>query len=97
MKTFQLSKKDLEFMTPVDANLQALNVALQVYVINNIYPRLALQKDAKSRYDIAKGELYVFEEKDLTPTQPPKEVAKEEPKADTEAVKPEVSEPKPVN
>lgn len=73
MKTFQLSKKDLEFLTPVDANMQALNVALQVYIINNVYPRLSLSKDTKSRYDITKGELYVFEEKDLAPVASPKE------------------------
>jgi len=94
MKTFQLSKKDLEFLTPVDANMQALNIALQVYIINNVYPRLSLTKETKSRYDITKGELYVYEEKDLAPVAPPSaETAKAPEKVAVKADAP-VEEPK---
>lgn len=90
----------MEFLIPVDANMQALNIALQVYIINNVYPRLSLEKDVKSRYDVTKGELYVYEEKDMAPVaEATKETAKapEKPEAPTEnktVVNDAVAEPK---
>ena len=71
MKTYTLSKQDLEYMQPVNANLQALNTAIQVYIINVVFPRIGLKKDAQARYDISKGEVYLLEESDKKPVTPP--------------------------
>lgn len=80
MKTFTLSKKDLAYLAPLDATMTGLNVAIQVYVINSVFPRLGIDPKTKARYDMEKGELYVMEEKDL-----PKEEAKPEVKPEVKA------------
>jgi hypothetical protein len=67
MKTFTFSKKDLDYLQPVDANMNALNVAIQVYVVNQVFKRLALPPTSRARYDLSKGELYVEDEPKETP------------------------------
>ena len=67
MKTFTFSKADTEYLQTLDNMMNAMNVAIQVYVVNNVYKRLGLQPDTKARYDLGKGELYVLEETDLKP------------------------------
>lgn len=65
MKTFILSKKDLTYLTPLDATMNGLNVAIQVYVINSVFKRLSIEPNSKARYDLDRGEVYVMEEKDF--------------------------------
>lgn len=80
MKTFTLSKKDLSYLGPLDASMSAFNVAIQVYVINTVFKRLAIDPKTQARYDLEKGELYVMEEKDIQAAQ-----AKQAPVAATPA------------
>jgi hypothetical protein len=87
MKTFTLSKKDIAYLTPLDTTMNGLNVAIQVYVINQIFPRLALANNTKARYDLDKGELLVLEEKDFKP-----EVGTPEAEAQKEKVTDKVAE-----
>ena len=81
MKTYSFSKVDLEYLTTLDNTMNAMNVAIQVYVVNNVYKRLSLSANSKARYDLAKGELYVAEEADLNP---PKGSGTPEPHIDAE-------------
>jgi hypothetical protein len=91
MKTFTLSKKDLAYLVPLDATMNGLNVAIQVYVINTVFKRLAIEPIAKARYDLDRGELYILEEKDMEPPKTAKQEKEEAaiPKREPEA-KPEV-------
>jgi len=59
-KTYTLSKQDLDYLQPVNANLQALQTAINVYIINVVFPRLSIARDAKASYDLTKGELTVM-------------------------------------
>ena len=71
MKTFQLNKKDIEYMTNVTTLMQQLNLQfngldtlLKVYVFNQLAPRFNIdqnKKDQEIKYDLIKGELYVVE------------------------------------
>lgn len=61
MKTYSLSKQDMEYLQPIYANMQAINTAIQVYIINVLFPRLGLPKETQARYDITRGEIYVVE------------------------------------
>lgn len=62
MKTYSFTKKELDYLTPVDSTMNALNVAIQVFVVNQVYKRLGISPLTKARYDLAKGEMYVEEE-----------------------------------
>lgn len=70
MKTFTLSKKDLAYLQPLDATMTGLNIAIQSYVISVVYKRLEIDSNAKGRYDLDKGEIYVLEPKDEMKTGP---------------------------
>lgn len=64
MKTYTFSKQDIDYLQPIDATMNGLNVAIQVYVVNQVFKRLGLAPATRARYDLAKGELYVEEPKD---------------------------------
>jgi hypothetical protein len=83
MKTFNFSKEDLEYLMPVEANKQALETAVKVYIVNAVMPRLGLKPTDMVRYDVFKGTLQLTEPKDMEapPTGKEPEVKKpEEPK-----------------
>lgn len=74
MKTYNFSKEDLEYLVPVEANKQALETAVKVYIVNVVMPRLGMKTTDNVQYDIGKGILTVLD--------PPEEQTKpEEPKA----------------
>jgi len=62
MKSFNLSKDDLEYLTPLDAVYNGLNVSIQHYIIMNIFRRLGIPADAKAQYNLKTGVLSVYEE-----------------------------------
>jgi len=78
MKTYNFSKEDLEYLSPVEATKQALNTAVQVYILNTVFPRLGLKTTDKVEYDVKQGTLKVLDV--VVPDEPPKEVKKEEAK-----------------
>ena len=81
MKTYSFSKNEIDYLQPLDAVLNGINVAVQVFVVNTVYKRLGLPADTKARYDLQKGELYQLEEVDLNP---PKGTGTPEPHAEAE-------------
>jgi len=84
MKTFNFSKQDLDYLVPVEANKQALETAVKVYILNVVMPRLGLKQSDAVRYDITKGELQLI---DPNPPATAKEEAKvEQPEAEHKAV-----------
>ena len=73
MKTFSLSEKDIKYITPLDSVLSAMNVAIQVYVVNTVYKRLSIEPTARGRYDLDKGQLFIEEASDkVQSAMPPK-------------------------
>lgn len=66
MKTYSMSKQDVDYLAPVHANMTALNTAINVYILNVLFPRLGIDRNSEARYDIVKGEIYVKEETDST-------------------------------
>lgn len=61
VKTFSFSKEEVKYLFPINAILQAVNTAIQVFIINNVYKRLGLTPDTIAQYDLNKEELYVRE------------------------------------
>lgn len=87
-KTYTFSKKDTEYLQPLESVLTAMNVAIQVYVVNVVFKRLGIPANAKARYDLNKGELYLLDEEKPAETKPI-----EKPEVDVEPAKPEEQEP----
>lgn len=60
-KFFSFSKDELSHLEPINAVLQALNAGLQDFIIRNVYPRLGFKPTQMSRFDVAKGILWIPE------------------------------------
>ena len=85
MKTYNFSKEELEYLSPVEATKQALDTAIQVFIINVVMKRLGIPSDQPVRYDTRLGTLTLIE-KDPPPT------AKEEAKVEEAPVEEPKSE-----
>lgn len=79
MKTYTFSKPEVDYLQPIQNNLQshsvvlrALDTALQVYVVNVVFKRLGLPTTTKAKYDLNVGELYVEDETPPTVEEPEK-------------------------
>jgi hypothetical protein len=65
MKTLTFSKQELEYLTPVTANINALDRGLQSFIITVVFKRLGLPNTTQAQYNVEKGEIYVIEPEDL--------------------------------
>ena len=75
MKTLTFSKQELEYLTPVTANINALDRGLQSFIITVVFKRLGLPNTTQAQYNVEKGELNVLEPADLNPPPTAKEEA----------------------
>ena len=52
MKTHKLTEKELRILRPWEAVRAALDMQIKTYIFGVVFPRLGLQKNQKTTYDI---------------------------------------------
>jgi hypothetical protein len=61
MKTYNLSKEDLNYLRPLESVKTALETQIKFYILNVIAPRLGLKREQAIRYNLMAGTIEVDE------------------------------------
>jgi len=61
MKTYNLSKEDLEYLRPLEAVRQALDSEIKIYLRTVFCPRVGIKPEQRIIYNLSEGTIEVSE------------------------------------